>query len=223
VSAVAGLILAAGESRRMGFPKALLEFRGETFLDGLIRTFGAHCSPVVVVLGAEAERIRAGLRAAAGAVIVENRGWKLGQITSMQCGLRAVPAEARGVLFTLVDHPNVRASTVAELVRQDGALAIPRYAGRRGHPIYFSRELAAEFEAVDPASSARVVLERHAGDIRYIDVDDPGILDDVDDPAAYRRLTTNYGGAGDSAGPKPDSAQTKTPAPPKPIIIKEAT
>jgi molybdenum cofactor cytidylyltransferase len=188
VSAVAGLILAAGESRRMGFPKALLEFRGETFLDRLIRTFGMHCSPVVAVLGAEAARIRAGLRAAANATIVENPDWKLGQITSMQCGLRAVPAETRGVLFTLVDHPNVGESTVAELVRQDALVAIPRHAGRRGHPMYFSRLLAAEFLAVDPGASARVVLEQHAGDIRYVDVDDPGILDDVDDPEAYRRL-----------------------------------
>src|SRR5262249_43926287 len=143
MSAVAGLILAAGESRRMGFPKALLELRGETFLDGLIRTFGAHCSPVVAVLGAEAPRIRAGLRAAGSAMIVENPDWRLGQLTSMQCGLRAAPPEARGVLFTLVDHPNVRSATVAELVRQDAPLAIPRYAGRRGHPLYFSRELAA--------------------------------------------------------------------------------
>jgi molybdenum cofactor cytidylyltransferase len=187
---VAGLILAAGESRRMGFPKALLEFRGETFLDRLIGTFAEVCSPVVAVLGAEAERIRAGLRAAAKALIVENPDWRLGQITSMQRGLRAVPAEARGVLFTLVDHPNVGAATVAELVRADALLAIPRYAGRRGHPLFFSRELAAEFLALDPAASARVVLERHAAEIRYVDVDDPGILDDVDDPEAYRRLQT---------------------------------
>jgi molybdenum cofactor cytidylyltransferase len=112
----------------------------------------------------------------------------MGQITSMQCGLRAVPPATRGVLFTLVDHPNVAESTIADLLRQDALLAIPRHRGRRGHPIYFSREVAAEFLAVDPSASARVVLERHAGDIRYVDVDDPGILDDVDDPEAYRRL-----------------------------------
>src|SRR5436190_17427978 len=107
----------------MGFPKALLEFRGETFLDGLIQTFGPHCAPVVAVLGAEAPRIRAGLRLAHRAVILENPDWPLGQITSMQCGLRAAPADARGVLFTLVDHPNVRMSTIEELLRQDSALA----------------------------------------------------------------------------------------------------
>jgi molybdenum cofactor cytidylyltransferase len=191
VSAVAGLILAAGESSRMGYPKALLEFRGETFLDRLIGIFAEHCSPVVAVLGAEAARIRAGLLSASRALIVENADYKLGQITSMQRGLREVPADAAGVLFTLVDHPNVRSSTVAELLRQQAAVAIPRFGGRRGHPIYFSRELAEEFLALDPNSTARVVLERHAAEIRYVDVEDPGILDDVDDPEIYRRLRTH--------------------------------
>jgi molybdenum cofactor cytidylyltransferase len=191
VSAVAGLILAAGESRRMGFPKALLEFRGETFLDRLIGIFAAHCSPVVAVLGAEAARIRAGLRSAEGALVVENPDYRLGQITSMQRGLREVPPDTSGVLFTLVDHPNVRSSTLAELIRERATVAVPRYGGRRGHPLYFSRELVAEFLALGSASSARTVLERHAAEIRYVDVDDPGILDDVDDPEAYGRLKVN--------------------------------
>jgi molybdenum cofactor cytidylyltransferase len=191
VSAVAGLILAAGESRRMGFPKALLEFRGETFLDRLIGIFAEHCAPVVAVLGAEAPRIRGGLRAANRALVVENPDYKLGQITSMQRGLREIPPDVRGVLFTLVDHPNVRGSTLAKLIRQEAVAAVPRYEGRRGHPLYFSRELAAEFLALASGSSARVILERHAAEIRYVDVDDPGILDDVDDPEAYRRLTSH--------------------------------
>jgi CTP:molybdopterin cytidylyltransferase MocA len=102
-----GLILAAGESRRMGSPKALLEFQGETFLDRLIGLFSRRCSPVIAVLGAQQEMVRAGLRRADVALLVENPDFRLGQLTSMQCGLRAVPAEADGVLFTLVDHPAV--------------------------------------------------------------------------------------------------------------------
>jgi molybdenum cofactor cytidylyltransferase len=188
VNPVAGVILAAGESRRMGFPKALLDFQGETFLDRLIRTFAEYCTPVVAVLGAESARIRSGIRAGNHATIVENPDFRLGQITSMQCGLRALPENISGVLFTLVDHPNVRPSTVRELARQDAVVAVPRYAGQRGHPLFFSRELVPEFLALDAGSSARAVLQRHAGDIRYVEVDDPGILDDVDDPEAYRRL-----------------------------------
>ena len=189
---VAGLILAGGESRRMGFPKALLEFRGETFLDRLIRIFAAHCAPVIAVLGAEAERVRAGLRAADRATIVINAEYRRGQLSSMQCGLRSVPEDARGVLFTLVDHPAVRETTIGALLSEPAPLAMPRRGGRRGHPIYFSRALTPEFLALDPEASARAVLERHAAEIRYVDVDDPGILDDVDDADAYRRFLRRH-------------------------------
>jgi molybdenum cofactor cytidylyltransferase len=110
----------------------------------------------------------------------------------MQCGLRAVPPGARGVLFTLVDHPNVADATVRALLETGAPLAIPRYQGRRGHPIWFSRDLIAEFLALDIASTARDVVDRHAAEIHYLEVDDPAILDDVDDPEAFRRLTGSH-------------------------------
>lgn len=173
----------------MGSPKALLDFQGQTFLDRLIVTFSQFCSPVVVVLGCEADRIRARLKQAENAVFAENREYRLGQLSSMQCGLRAMPPEAEGVLFTLVDHPNIRPATIAALLAAPRAeLAIPRWRGRKGHPMYFSAALTAEFLDLPPDSSAKVVVTRHADDTRLIDVDDPGIIDDVDDPAAYRRL-----------------------------------
>jgi molybdenum cofactor cytidylyltransferase len=186
---VAGLILAAGESRRMGSPKALLPFRGETFLDRLIGLFAQYCSPIVTVLGHEPEAIRRGLLHPERARFVVNADYRQGQITSMQCGLRAIPAEAEGVLFTLVDHPNVQAETLDRLLEAPRPLlAIPRYAGRRGHPLFFARELIPEFLALPADSSARDVLQKHSEGIRYVDVQDPGILDDIDDPETYRRL-----------------------------------
>jgi CTP:molybdopterin cytidylyltransferase MocA len=174
----------------MGSPKALLEFQGETFLDGLIGLFSRHCSPVIAVLGAQAEDVRAGLRRGGEALVVENQDYRLGQLTSMQCGLRAAPAEADGVLFTLVDHPAVLPATLAALLSPAATapLRVPRYTGRRGHPIWFSKALIPEFLALPVTSAAREVVTRHAGEIAYIDVDDPGILADVDDPEAYRRL-----------------------------------
>ena len=90
----AGLILAAGESRRMGSPKALLRYRGQTFLDTLISLFAARCSPVIVVLGANADEIRRGLSCSAEFVI--NPDYRTGQTSSMQCGLRAVGARYGG-------------------------------------------------------------------------------------------------------------------------------
>jgi len=184
----AGLILAAGESSRMGSPKALLEFRGETFIDRLIRCFSAYCSPVIVVLGHEPEVIRAGVRSPLHAVFVLNTDYQRGQFSSMQCGLRAVPADVDALVFTPVDHPNVEPATVAKLIASGAPIAIPQYLGRHGHPVLFSRSLIPEFLALPPDSQARDVTHRHASDTRYIDVADAGILDDIDDPEAYRRL-----------------------------------
>jgi molybdenum cofactor cytidylyltransferase len=185
----AGLILAAGESRRMGSPKALLNYQGETFLDRLIGLFSPHCSPVIAVLGAGHENISAGMRRRSEACIVHNRDFHLGQLSSMQAGLRAVPDDADQVLFTLVDHPAVMPGTIAALLAEPPApLRIPRYAGRRGHPILFSKLLIAEFLALPATSAAREVVTRYAIDSAYIDVDDPGVVANVDDALAYERL-----------------------------------
>jgi molybdenum cofactor cytidylyltransferase len=178
----------------MGSPKALLEFQGETFLDRLIGLFARRCSPVIAVLGAHREIVRAGLRRAGDADLVENPDFRRGQLTSMQCGLRAVPNDADGVLFTLVDHPAVLSATIDALLdalpeaSAPAPLRIPRWNGRRGHPIWISKSLIPELLALPPGSSAKEAVTRHASEIAYIDVDDPGILADIDDPAAYASL-----------------------------------
>jgi molybdenum cofactor cytidylyltransferase len=185
---IAGLILAAGESRRMGFPKALLPYRTETFLDTLTGLFAARCSTVIVVLGAEAERIRAlTLRPA---TFVVNPYYRRGMTTSLQCGLRAVPADAEGVLFTLVDHPAVMPTTIDALLATPRPLVrVPRYGDSRGHPIWFSRELIAEFLAIPEGGAANEVVHGHRPETEFLDLNDPGILADIDDPEAYRNLT----------------------------------
>jgi molybdenum cofactor cytidylyltransferase len=191
---LAGLILAAGESRRMGTPKALLELAGETFLDRLILSLGQSCSPVIVVLGYDHQSIRAGLRRTDFASFVVNPNYKRGQLNSLQCGLAAVSPEAEGVMFTPVDYPSVSPSTVMQLARrfeQRGPhelLVVPRSQGRGGHPVCAARDLIPEFLALSPDAQARDVIHRHREHTIYVDVDDSGILEDVDDPQAYRRL-----------------------------------
>ena len=184
---VAGLILAAGESRRMGFPKALLVYQKETFLATLIGLFDAHCSPVIVVLGAEADRIRS--ETDRPATYVTNADYQQGMTTSLQCGLRAVPASTDGVLFTLVDHPSVLPSTLNALLALPRPLVrVPRFGGKRGHPIWFSRELIPEFLAIPDGGAANAVVRGHASATEFLDLDDPGIVADIDDPEAYRNL-----------------------------------
>ena len=194
---LAGVILAAGESRRMGRPKALLAAPGceprENFLDRMIGLLAAHSDPVIVVLGARADAIREGSARASQATFVVNERYREGQLSSLQCGLRAVPEEATGVIFTPVDFPRILAGTVAGVVatflRGGGSsLVIPRFQGRRGHPVCAARRFITEFLALPVEAQAREIVHRHAGEACYVDVDDPGILRDVDDPEAYRSL-----------------------------------
>jgi molybdenum cofactor cytidylyltransferase len=94
------------------------------------------------------------------------------------------------VLFTLVDHPSVAPATIGALLAASGpVLRVPRHAGRRGHPIWFARDLIPEFLAIPDTGAARDVVRAHAQQTEYLDLDDPGILADIDDPAAYGKLT----------------------------------
>lgn len=191
---LAGVILAAGASRRMGSPKALLDLGGQTFLDRLIAAFSPSCSPVVVVLGHSAGAIRAGIRRADGVTFVFNPDHAAGQLSSLQCGLAALPAGVDGVLFTPVDYPSVRPSTVAQIAarfeRRSAAevFVIPRSRGKRGHPVCCAREVIPEFLALPAGAQAREVVRKYRDRTCYVDVGDPGILEDADDPQGYQRL-----------------------------------
>jgi molybdenum cofactor cytidylyltransferase len=189
---IASIILAAGASRRMGRPKALLTYQGETFLDRLIRVLGMVSDPVIVVLGHQAAEIRAQVRGPAQFTI--NSDPERGQLSSLQTGLAQLPPGIDGFLFMPMDCPAVREDTVALLAeafaRRDAAtlLVIPRHDGRRGHPVLAARALAEEFLALPSAAKASDVVHRYVDRTEYLDVDDSGILTDVDDPEAYRRL-----------------------------------
>lgn len=183
----AGIILAAGESRRMGRPKAFLPFRDGTFLSTLAGTFAPFCSTVIAVFGFDGEA--AARRAPAGVTPVVNCEYRNGMLTSLQAGLRALDLDRSDrVLFTLVDHPATAPETVARLIATDAAIAIPRAAGKRGHPVLVNRALAKEFLREPVSAMVRDVIDRHPERIIYVDVDDPGICDDVDDPAVYQAL-----------------------------------
>lgn len=194
---IAGIILAAGASSRMGSPKALLEYRGESFIQRLVRVLSPVCGQVIVVLGYHAADIRPGIPDSA--VITINPAPDRGQLSSLQTALAALPPDAEGFLFTPVDSPAVASETVVRLAdefrRRDPAtlLVIPRIqrpsGPKRGHPVFASRAIAEELLALPAAAMASEVIHGHIPQTVYVDVDDPGILTDIDDREAYRRLS----------------------------------
>ena len=189
---IAGIILAAGASSRMGTPKALLDYRGETFVGRLVRVLGISCKPVIVVLGYHADMLRPEVPADAEVVI--NPDPERGQLSSLQTALATLPHESEGFAFIPVDSPAVEEETVARLARvfehrkPSTHFVIPRQAGKRGHPVFATRSIAAELLALPPTAEAREVVHAHVDRTEYVDVDDAGIFTDVDDPEAYRRL-----------------------------------
>jgi CTP:molybdopterin cytidylyltransferase MocA len=185
----AGIILAAGESSRMGTDKALLRLGDSTFLERAVGLFLPRVEPVIVVLGHHATRIREAMGAPPGVEFVVNENYAAGQLSSLQTGIQAVPARSPAALVTLVDHPLVAPATLdALLARSGAALVIPRYRNRRGHPVLFSRMLLDELLALEPPATAKDVVNRHADRAVYLDLEDPGVLRDIDTPDDYRTL-----------------------------------
>ena len=171
----------------MGTPKALLEYRGETFLARLERIIGNCCSPLIVVVGHERN-----LPIERGRVVI-NPAPERGMLSSLQCGLAALGPLPEGVLFLPVDFPAVEENTVQQLVAlfersPAAAAAMPRDTGKRGHPVLMRRHVAEEILALPADGEARNVIRAHNHEIVYAEVDDPGIHRDVDTPQDYQEL-----------------------------------
>lgn len=185
---VAGLILAAGLSSRMGSPKPLLTFGDETFVDRLVGVFARCCDEVIVVLGHEHERVRASMRRPA--TVVVNHDYRQGMGSSLRCGLAASPANCGRVLFHPVDQPGVRATTVALLAdwlrRTDAPLVLPTYEGRTGHPVGCGPVVINELLALAADAPSHLVTRRHRGAALLVQTHDAAVVLDVDDAAAYR-------------------------------------
>ncbi len=190
-----GVILAAGESSRMGRDKALLEYRGSTFLNHLISLFSPRVDPLIVVLGYHAETIRPTIQQRSAAKVVINQDHEKGMLTSLQVGIRSLPSDVGAAMFTLVDHPAVGESTLDRLIErfQAGrqALAIPCYERQRGHPVVAARPILEEILRLSDDSSARTVIRAHRHETTFVEVDDDGIVLDIDRPSDYDTMASS--------------------------------
>ena len=191
---VAGIVLAAGASRRMGTPKASLCFGARTFLAHAIAALeDGGVGDVVVVAGEAAATVRAALPAGRTIPLLRNPAPDRGQLSSLKIALQHVCAtipDAGAVVMALVDHPAVRAGTVAALLAAAGeaAIVVPTYGGRRGHPVLFARTVWQELLDAPDELGARAVVHADVGRVRLVPVDDAGILVDVDTPEDFREL-----------------------------------
>lgn len=195
---IPAVVLAAGESSRMGRPKALLPtgVPGETFLTRLVATLRtAGADDVLVVVAAEAAPIVAAATAMAlPPRLVENRdSARGGQLSSLVAGLNAIDRPGvRAMLVTPVDLPLVAVETVRAILdasRRTGAPIVrPAKGSRHGHPVVFDRSVFDELRRADPATGAKAVVRAHAAEVVDVAVDDEGAFLDIDTPEDYERL-----------------------------------
>lgn len=185
----AGVIPSAGASVRMGRPKALLRLAGETFLERtVIALREGGCDPVLVVV-ADGDENAAREAAGTGAQVLVNLHPGEGPITSLRVALAALGDTAAGLVYLPVDHPLVRGDTVRALLdaarKQEAALTLPVYDSERGHPAVFGASLFAELSDPTLEGGARTVAYRHLDHAVLVDVDDAGVITDIDTPEIY--------------------------------------
>ncbi len=189
---IIGIILAAGEGRRMGGPKALLRIEGESFLARAARVLTAGgAQRVVAVLGHQAKRVRREAGCRDDVVFAENPGYRDGMLTSILRGLdQAEALGADAVLVHPVDHPLLEPQAVARVVAalEAGAVvAVPSFENRRGHPAGFARAAWAALRAAPADRGARAVLADHPEWVVHV-AGDEGCVRGINTPEEYARL-----------------------------------
>jgi len=207
---VTPIILAAGESRRMGTPKALLDFDGVTSLAMVLDTcLRSDAAMPILVVGHKESEVMAGIPAGVTVQVAVNAHWPHGQTSSLKVGLRALPPEADAFLLYPIDVPLIRVSTVDALILAGASAAVaappatpaqptrrpivvPTWRGRRGHPAFFHRSLVSEFLALGDDEPAHLVLRVNPSRVFEVPVEDEAIVLGLNSPEEYRTALAAY-------------------------------
>lgn len=198
---LAAVILAAGESRRMGAPKALLPWPAGSAHGEGVPTFLEHLLEVArhpriglmrVVLGPHADEIRARVKLPDETVVM-NPDWQQGQLSSIHAAIRSLPAGTDGIVLFLVDHPLISKELVALLIAEFDTsrrpIVVPTFNGKRGHPAIFASRLYDELLAAPLDTGARAVVWAHAAEVLEVPTDEEGILLNLNDPETLKRFS----------------------------------
>jgi nicotine blue oxidoreductase len=188
---VGGVLLAAGEGKRLGTPKALVEVGGRRLVDrGVELLAEGGATPVVVVTGAVDVDVT-------GVITVHNPDWATGMGSSLRVGLAALPDDAGAVVISLVDQPQIGPDVVARLIAAHVAgatVAVATYAGKRRNPALFARSTWADAAATAVGDQgARGYFSAHPETVTAVPCDDLGDPVDIDTPADLARFTDEKG------------------------------
>ena len=192
MAAIVAILLAAGESRRMGRPKALLPWQGASLLEHQIASLrSGGVDRVVVVLGHQPENLKPVLEGVEGVTWQVNPDYLKGKTTSLKVGLRVLGPHSPGALLILnVDQPR-SAGTIRclleEHLSQDRLITIPAHKGKGGHPIILSPSLINELRAIDEETlGVKAVVQRHQQSTVRVEMETPEVLLDLNTPEEYQ-------------------------------------
>lgn len=187
---IASVILAAGDSSRLGQSKVLFRWKGESLIHRSVRiALEAGLWPVIVVAGSDVEQISAEV-STTGAYVIHNKDWKMGQSTSVKTGLKFVPQQSGAVIFQVVDQPGLTKDLIwalKELYYQTrGKIIQPQAAGSRTNPVLFDRSTFIDLMEISGDQGGRSIFHKYS--ISYLPWHDPGILLDLDNPEDIDKL-----------------------------------
>lgn len=184
------VILAAGESKRMGKPKPLLKFNDKTFLEQIISVLkSSDIDTITVVLGAHAETIRQSIDLSETNVVINNN-YKKGQLSSLIAALQNIPDDTEAILLCLVDHPFITKdlinSIVAGFKQTASPIIVPVFNKQRGHPTLFAKSLFHELLNAPEDQGARYVLYSNEDKVTELETTEPAARISIDTPADYK-------------------------------------
>ena len=193
---IIAVILSAGESSRMGRPKALLPIDGVRLIEKIVTALrSTRVGEIIAVLGHNAEEMREKISDLPVTIVV-NPEYKQGQLSSLITAIRSIQSgensqSVDGILVHLVDHPYINAKLVDLMIdrfeQTKKLIVVPRHQGRRGHPVIFSRALFPELLAAPVDQGAKTVVHAHRDQTLEIDTDDAGVTIDIDTPDEYQK------------------------------------